>query len=113
MDETTAKEARYNFFAAAVVGSVVGVVTILLAGRFVMTMLGASSESALVSAIYTVTAPLVAPLYGILGNSARSGTYFEIAALAAIGFYALIAIVLMVCVRTMTAPVVAMPWRPR
>ena len=98
------EESRYNFRAAAIVGFVAGVVNVLIAVRFVLRLLGASTESAFVNAVYAVSAPLVAPFHGIFGDSASNGSYFETAALVAIIVYALIAWGLIVLVRILTAP---------
>ena len=62
------EESRYNFRAAAVVGFIVGVVDILIAARFLGKLFGASAQSAFVSFIYQVSAPLVAiVVYAVIG----------------------------------------------
>jgi hypothetical protein len=99
-----AEESRYNFRAAAIIGFVAGVVNVLIALRFVLRLLGASTQSAFVNAIYSVSGPLVAPFHGIFGDSAMNASYFESAALVAIVVYALVAWGLTVLVRIMTAP---------
>src|SRR5438445_294858 len=63
-----AERPSYNFRAAAVVGFIVGVIDVLIAGRFLLKLLGASSQSSFVNAIYGVSAPLVAPFHGIFPN---------------------------------------------
>lgn len=98
------EESRYNFRAVAIIGFVAGLVNVLIALRFVLRLLGASTQSAFVNAIYAVSAPLVAPFHGIFGDSAVNTSYFETAALVAIVVYALIGWGLIVLVRIMTAP---------
>jgi hypothetical protein len=98
------EQSRYNFRAAAIIGFVAGVVNVLIGLRFVLRLLGASTQSAFVNAIYAVSAPLVAPFHGIFGDSATNGNYFETAALVAIVIYALIGWGLIVLVRILTAP---------
>jgi hypothetical protein len=98
------QESQYNFRAVAIIGFVAGIVNVLIALRFVLRLLGASTQSAFVNAIYAVSAPLVAPFHGIFGDSALKASYFETAALVAIVVYALIAWGLIVLVRIMTAP---------
>jgi hypothetical protein len=95
---------RYNFRAAAVVGLIVGVVDVLIAGRFLLKLLGASAQSGFVSFIYGVTAPLVGPFHGIFANSGAANNVFEPAALVAIAVFALIGWGAVVLIRIATAP---------
>ena len=98
------EEGRYNFRAAAIVGFVVGVVDILIAARFLGKLLGASSQSAFVSFINTVSGPLVAPFQGIFGNAGSKANSFETADLVAIVVYAVIGWGLVMLIRIATAP---------
>src|SRR5437764_9274081 len=66
-----------NFRAVAVVGFVVAAVDILIAGRFLLKLLGASSQSSFVNLIYGVSGPLVAPFHGIFPNTGSTGNAFE------------------------------------
>jgi len=95
---------RYNFRAAAVVGLIVGVVDVLIAARFLLKLLGASTQSSFVGFIYGVTAPLVGPFHGIFANSGTSSNVFEPAALVAIAVFALIGWGAVVLIRIATAP---------
>ncbi|HEY8680525.1 MAG TPA: YggT family protein [Candidatus Dormibacteraeota bacterium] len=95
---------RYNFRAAAVVGLIVGVVDVLIAGRFLLKLLGASSQSGFVAFIYGVTAPLVGPFHGIFANSGAANNVFEPAALVAMLVFALIGWGIVVLIRIATAP---------
>jgi hypothetical protein len=95
---------RYNFRAAAVVGLIVGVVDVLIAGRFLLKLLGASSQSGFVTFIYGVTAPLVGPFHGIFANSGAANNVFEPAALVAMLVFALIGWGVVVLIRIVTAP---------
>jgi uncharacterized protein YggT (Ycf19 family) len=98
------EESRYNFRAAAVVGFIVGVVDILIAARFLGKLFGASAQSAFVSFIYQVSAPLVAPFTGIFGDTGSKTNMFETASLVAIVVYAVIGWGLVVLIRIITAP---------
>jgi hypothetical protein len=98
------EQARYNFRAAAVVGFIVGVVDIFIAARFLGKLLGASSQSAFVSFIYSASSPLVAPFKGIFGNGGSSTNSFETASLVAIVVYAVIGWGFVVLIRIVTAP---------
>ena len=100
---------RYNFRATAVVGLVVGVVDVLIAGRFLLKLLGASDQSSFVGFIYGVTAPLVGPFRGIFANTGTTGNVFEPAALVAMAVYALIGWGVVVLIRIATAPKGAKP----
>ncbi len=99
-----AEEGRYNFRAAAVVGFIVGVADVLIAGRFLGKLLGASSQSAFVSFVYQVSSPLVAPFKGIFANAGSSTNTFETASLVAIAVYAVIGWGLVMLIRIVTAP---------
>jgi len=98
------EEGRYNFRAAAIVGLIVGVVDILIAARFLGKLFGASTQSAFVSFIYTVSGPLVAPFQGIFGNGGSKANSFETADLVAIVAYAVIGWGLVMLIRIITAP---------
>jgi hypothetical protein len=98
------EQSRYNFRAAAVVGLIVGVVDVLIAGRFLLKLLGASSQSGFVGFIYGVTAPLVGPFHGIFSNSGAANNVFEPAALVAILVFALVGWGIVVLIRIATAP---------
>jgi hypothetical protein len=98
------EEGRYNFRAAAIVGFLVGVVDIFIAARFLGKLLGASTQSAFVSFINTVSGPLVAPFQGIFGNGGSKTNSFETADLVAIAVYAVIGWGLVMLIRIITAP---------
>jgi hypothetical protein len=98
------EQGRYNFRAAAAVGLVVGVIDVLIAGRFLLKLLGASTQSGFVGFIYGVTAPLVGPFHGIFANSGAANNVFEPAALVAIAVFALIGWGVVVLIRIATAP---------
>jgi YggT family protein len=71
---------------------VLAVVEGLIAIRFVLKLLAANPEAGFATLIYGVTAPLLAPFVGLLGNPASSaGNQFEVTSLAAIAVYALVA----------------------
>jgi uncharacterized protein YggT (Ycf19 family) len=98
------EEGRYNFRAAAIVGLIVGVIDILIAARFLGKLFGASTQSAFVSFIYQVSAPLVAPFQGIFGNGGSKVNTFETADLVAIVVYAVLGWGLVMLIRIITAP---------
>lgn len=94
----------YNFRLAAIVGFIVGVVDVVIAGRFLGKLLGASSQSAFVNFIYHVSAPLVAPFAGIFGDTGSKSNLFETASLVAIVVYAVIGWGIVVGIKIATAP---------
>src|SRR5579884_2661108 len=61
----------YNYRAIQVIWFVVAVINVVIAIRFVMKALGASTVSAFVSFIYAVSDPLVAPFQGIFSTNGR------------------------------------------
>jgi hypothetical protein len=101
---TVAVQPRYNYRAAAAVGFIAGVVDVLIAGRFLLKLLGASAESSFVNLIYGISSPLVAPFHGIFPSSGSAANSFEPAALVAIAVYALIGWGAVVLIRITTAP---------
>lgn len=101
---TVTEHGRYNFRAAAAVGLIVGVIDVLIAGRFLLQLLGASTQSSFVNLVYSVSAPLVAPFHGIFASSGSSTNVFEPAALVAIVVYAVIGWGLVMLIRIATAP---------
>jgi len=94
----------YNFRAAAVIGFIVGVIDVLIAGRFLLKLLGASTQSSFVNLVYGLSSPLVAPFHGIFPNAGSSGNVFEPAALVAISVFALLGWGAVVLIRIATAP---------
>lgn len=95
---------RYNFRAAAAVGLIVGILEVLIAARFLLELLGASSGSSFVRFLYGVTAPLVGPFHGIFANSGTSANVFEPASLVAMAVYAVIGWGIVMLIRIATAP---------
>ena len=64
----------------------------LIAIRFALKLLAANPEAGFAQLIYGLTAPLVAPFVGLLGNpSSSGGNQFEVTSLAAMAVYALAA----------------------
>jgi uncharacterized protein YggT (Ycf19 family) len=98
------EEGRYNFRAAAAVGLIVGVIDVLIAGRFLLKLLGASTQSSFVNLIYSLSSPLVAPFHGIFPNTGSTGNVFEPAALVAIAVYAVLGWGAVALIRIATAP---------
>jgi hypothetical protein len=98
------QEGSYNFRATAVVGFIVGIIDVLIAARFLGKLLGASSSSAFVHAIYQVSGVFVAPFTGIFGDTGNKTNTFETASLVAIVVYGVVAWGIVVLIRIMTAP---------
>jgi hypothetical protein len=79
------------------------VIDVLIAGRFPLKLLGASTQSAFVSFTHGVSLPFVAPFRGISPNSGASANVFEPASLVAIAFFALVGWGVVVLIRITTA----------
>jgi YGGT family len=92
-----------------IISIVLAVVEGLIAIRFVLKLLAANPEAGFARLIDGVTAPMVAPFVGLLGNPASSvGNQIEVASLVAMAVYALVAwlltrIVQLVLNRTVTS----------
>ena len=95
--------ATHNYRAVQVIWFVTSLVTTLLAIRFVLRLLGASTQSGFVTLIYTLTDGLVAPFRAIF-PTAGIGATVDIAALVAIVVYALVGWGLVSLVKLLTAP---------
>ena len=87
--------------ATRVIALVFTVLEVLLLVRFTLKFLGANAEQALVSAIYGITEPLVAPFRGIFAQPAGTPVV-EIAALLSIIFFVLVAALIVAIVRAVT-----------
>jgi len=71
------------------------IVEVLLAVRFIFRLIGASTVSSFANLVYNITAPLVAPFFGILGSSVtNSGAVFEWPTVVAMIAYAIIAYII-------------------
>jgi uncharacterized protein YggT (Ycf19 family) len=86
----------------ALIWLVVAVIDVVIAARFLGLLLGASTESAFVSFVYGVAAPLVAPFEGIFGTPAAGAHVFEVACLVAIIVYTLLAAGLVALLRILS-----------
>lgn len=67
-----------------------GLIEALIAIRFTLRLFGASPASPFVSAVYRVTAPLVAPFVGAFGTVQAGGSVLEPQAIVAFIVYALL-----------------------
>ncbi|MDQ6772758.1 MAG: YggT family protein [Candidatus Dormibacteraeota bacterium] len=94
----------YNYRAVQALWFLVGLVDVLLAIRFFLKLLGASTASAFVTFLYGITAPLIAPFQGIFGTPAAGGSIVEPATLVAIVVYSLIGWGIAYLIRLITAP---------
>jgi len=68
-----------------------GIIEGLIAIRFVLRLLGANPEVSFAALIYDITAPLLAPFFGLFGTPQYNGSVLEIHAIVAIIVYALLA----------------------
>jgi len=92
---------RSIWTANRVIALVFTVLEVLLLVRFTLKLLGANAEQALVSAIYGITEPLVAPFRGIFAQPAGTPVV-EIASLLSIVFFVLVAALVVAIVRAVT-----------
>ena len=87
--------------ASRVIALVFTVLEVLLLIRFALKLFGANADQSLVSAMYGVTEPLVAPFRGIFAQPAGTPVV-EIAALLSIIFLLLVAALSVTVVRAVT-----------
>jgi hypothetical protein len=73
---------------------VFGIIEGLIAIRFVLRLLGANPDAGFASFIYGLTAPFLAPFFGLFGTPNFGGSVLELHSIVAIVVYALIAWVL-------------------
>jgi hypothetical protein len=59
--------------------------------RFILKALGANPSAGFAQFIYGITAPLVAPFYGLFGNPSAQGSVLELHSIVALIVYALLA----------------------
>lgn len=91
-DNTTKKEHQRNV-AERVVWFVAGILLVLLAFRFLLSLLGANTTNGFANFIYSTSHPFVAPFFSLFryNNYAYGVSRFEIYTLVAIVFYAVVA----------------------
>lgn len=70
---------------------IAGLISIIIALRFVFLLLGANRDAGFTDFIYSLSAPFVAPFVGIFGEPTYGTSVFEVSSLLAIVIYALIA----------------------
>lgn len=77
--------------AQRIVWFIAGLISIIIALRFVFLLLGANREAGFTDFIYSLSAPFVAPFVGIFGEPTYGRVVFEVSSLLAIVVYVLIA----------------------
>ncbi len=78
--------------AARIIWYIAGVLLILLAFRFVLTLLGANQNNGFANFIYSASHPFVAPFFGLFGYNLQYGvSRFETFTLVAMAVYAIVA----------------------
>jgi|ERR1035437_2202697 uncharacterized protein YggT (Ycf19 family) len=96
--------ATYNYRAVQIVWFITGLVTTLVAIRFVLKLLGASLQSGFVTFMYSLTDLMVSPFQAIFAAPSQSGATLEVSALVAIVIYGLLGLGIGALVKLMTAP---------
>jgi len=85
-----------------VIWFVFGVIEILIAVRFILTLFGANAEAGFVRLIYGVSDIFMAPFVAIFSTQEAAGATFEWSALVAIAVYALLAWGLVALIRAVS-----------
>ncbi len=94
----------YNYRAVQVTWFIFGVLVALIALRFALKLLGASTQAEFVSFVYGITAPLVAPFRGIFPDTAQGYFVFEASSLVAMVIYLLLGWGVVALIKILTAP---------
>ena len=68
-----------------------GAVSVVIALRFVLLLLGANRDAGFTDFVYSLSAPFIAPFIGIFGEPTYGTSVFEISSLLAIAIYLLVA----------------------
>ncbi len=90
--EVSEASAAGSTVVARIIWYIAGVLLVLLAFRFVLTLLGANENNAFANFIYTASQPFVAPFFGLFGYNLQYGvSRFEIFTLVAMAVYAIVA----------------------
>lgn len=100
---TTTAGAASVWTATNVVTLVFTVLEVLLLLRFIFKLTGANANQPLIAALYGATEPLVRPFQGIFPEP-QGPPVLDIAALLAIAFLFLIALLIVALVRAITSP---------
>lgn len=77
--------------AQRIIWFIFGAISVVIAIRFVLLLLGANREAGFTDFIYSLSAPFVAPFVGIFGEPTYGTSVFEVSSLLAIAVYVLIA----------------------
>lgn len=89
---STANSGHSQNVAARLVWFVAGVLLVLLAFRFVLSLLGANTTNSFAELIYNASHPFVAPFFSLFSYQQSFGTaHLEVYTLVAIAVYALVA----------------------
>jgi YGGT family len=83
---------------------VTSVVAVMLGIRFLLKLLGGSSQAGFVTFMYNITQPLVAPFHGIFNTTVQGRSILEPESLVAIVIYALIGWGIVSMIRLMARP---------
>ena len=101
---TTYRHGYYGDRAAQAVWWVVGLLDTLIAIRFILKVLGASTASGFVQFMYSLTDGLVAPFHGIFNTAASGRSVLEPESLVALAIYSLIGWGIVSLIRLMRRP---------
>ncbi len=88
-----AKSEHQQNVAERVIWFVTGILLVLLAFRFLLSLLGANTTNGLANFVYNTSHPFVAPFFSLFryNNFTNGVSHFEVYTLVAIGLYAVVA----------------------
>jgi uncharacterized protein YggT (Ycf19 family) len=94
----------YNYRAVQIAWFVIGLVSVLVALRFVLKLTGASPQAEFVAFIYGISSPLVAPFRGIFPDSGQGFFVYEPSSLVAVAVYLLLGWGIVTLIKILTSP---------
>jgi uncharacterized protein YggT (Ycf19 family) len=101
---TSVRSGVYTDRVSQVIWWVVGLIDTLIAIRFILKLFGASTGSAFVQFMYTITDGLVAPFHGIFNTAASGRSVLEPESLVAMAIYTLLGWGIISLIRLLTRP---------
>jgi uncharacterized membrane protein len=89
--QDVAAERRLGVFQVTrIVGTILGILEIILGLRFVLKLIAANAESGFAVFIYSITKPFIAPFALLVGTPTSGGAILEVTTLIAMAVYALL-----------------------
>lgn len=89
VQDVAAERRNSGFQLSRIIWTLLGILEILLALRFVLKLIAANPNSGFAQFIYSITGPFLAPFAGLTATPATGGVVLEVTTLIAMAVYAL------------------------